>query len=76
MEVPEWTRRRTQANHTGTHLLHAALRQGLGESARQMGSLVAPGPLAVRLRVRVRPPAEQIAAIDRLVNEEILRDVL
>ncbi|HET7453674.1 MAG TPA: alanine--tRNA ligase, partial [Thermoanaerobaculia bacterium] len=37
MEVDEWTRRRTQANHTGTHLLHAALRNVLGESARQMG---------------------------------------
>ena len=74
MAVPEWTRRRTQANHTGTHLLHAALRKVLGDSARQMGSLVAPD----RLRFDYAAPApttpEQIAEIERLVNEEILRD--
>ena len=74
MEVPEWVRRRTQANHTGTHLLHAALRKVLGESARQMGSLVAPDRLRFDYAASAAPSAAQIAEIERLVNEEILRD--
>ena len=74
MEVPEWTRRRTQANHTGTHLLHAALRKVLGPSARQMGSLVAPDRLRFDYAAASPPTPAQIAEIERLVNEEILRD--
>ncbi len=74
MSVPEWTRRRTQANHTGTHLLHAALRKVLGASARQMGSLVAPDRLRFDYAVAAAPTAAQLAEIERLVNEEILRD--
>ena len=74
MEVPEWTRRRTQANHTGTHLLHAALRRVLGESARQMGSLVAPDRLRFDYAATSATTPEQIAEIERLVNEEVLRD--
>ena len=74
MEVPEWTRRRTQANHTGTHLLHAALRRVLGESARQMGSLVAPDRLRFDYAAASPTTPEQIAEIERLVNEEVLRD--
>ncbi len=75
MEVPEWTRRRTQANHTGTHLLHAALRKVLGESARQMGSLVAPDRLRFDYAGAAPLTADQIVEIERLVNEEILRDL-
>ena len=74
MSVPEWTRRRTQANHTGTHLLHAALRKVLGNSARQMGSLVAPDRLRFDYAVAAAPTPGQLAEIERLVNEEILRD--
>jgi alanyl-tRNA synthetase len=74
MRVPEWIRRRTQANHTGTHLLHAALRRVLGAGARQMGSLVAPDRLRFDYAVSAPPGPEQIAEIERLVNEEILRD--
>jgi len=74
LEVPEWTRRRTQANHTGTHLLHAALRQLLGESVRQMGSLVAPDRLRFDYAASRPTTAEEIREIERLVNEEVLRD--
>ncbi len=74
MSVPEWTRRRTQANHTGTHLLHAALRKILGSSARQMGSLVAPERLRFDYAASAAPTAEQLSRIERIVNEAILRD--
>ena len=75
LEVSEWPRRRTQANHTGTHLLHAALRKVLGESVRQMGSYVAPDRLRFDYAAtRATTPAE-IAEIERLVNEEVLLDL-
>jgi alanyl-tRNA synthetase len=74
MDVPEWIRRRTQANHTGTHLVHAALRKVLGAGARQMGSLVAPDRLRFDYAAAAAPTAAELAEIERLVNEEVLRD--
>ena len=59
-------------NHTGTHILHWALRQVLGEAVQQQGSLVEPDRLRFDFGPSDALTSEQIRAIEDLANKEIL----
>ncbi len=64
----------TMRNHTATHLLHAALRQVLGTHVKQAGSVVEPTRLRFDFTHYAAMDQAEIEEVERLVNEEILRN--
>jgi alanyl-tRNA synthetase len=61
-------------NHTATHLLHAVLRNQLGTSVEQRGSLVAPDRLRFDFSYDRKVPPELLRAVEREVNDLILKN--
>src|SRR5579872_5146140 len=69
------SRHATMRNHTGTHLLHAALRTVLGTHVKQAGSVVEPSRLRFDFTHYTAMDQDELAEVERLMNQEILANV-
>jgi alanyl-tRNA synthetase len=66
------SRHSTMRNHTGTHLLHAALRAVLGTHVKQAGSVVEPSRLRFDFTHYTALDHDELAEVERLMNQNIL----
>jgi alanyl-tRNA synthetase len=72
--VPWSVRFPTMANHTGTHLLHQALREVLGDHVRQAGSAVRPDKLRFDFTHEQALTFDEREAVERRVNEIVFEN--
>jgi alanyl-tRNA synthetase len=73
-EVDADRREATARAHTSTHVVHATLRELLGEHARQAGSLVEPGRLRFDFPHPSAVPAEQLQEAELIANRRLAKD--
>ncbi len=74
-EVAATARHATECNHTATHLLHAALRERLGDHVRQAGSYVGPDKLRFDFTHPGRLSDEDRQVVEDRVNQQILESL-
>ena len=71
LDVDIARRNQLRANHSATHLMHAALRETLGEHVTQKGSLVSPDRLRFDISHQKAVTPEELDAIEAMINAQI-----
>ena len=74
VNVNKEKREKTEAHHSATHLVHAALKRVLGDHVKQKGSLVDEHKLRFDFSHDESLSDEEISKIENLVNQEILKN--
>ncbi len=73
-EIDRARRERIRKSHTGTHILHSALRSILGDHARQAGSLVEAGRLRFDFSHHAALDPGELAAVEALSNDHVIEN--